>query len=144
MSEEKQDLQYSEKPEKQEKEEEKHEKSWEEKWRRDPLSAAVWALILIWLGLALLADNVGLFDALEQVNGWTISFVGAGVILLLEVAFRLVVPEYRQPIIGNVILAMVLLAIGLGSMVNWGIIWGLVIIGIGLYVLYTGLVRNRE
>ncbi|MGD8623994.1 MAG: hypothetical protein PVF47_13875 [Anaerolineae bacterium] len=144
MSEERPNRQYGEKPEKQEKEEEKHEKSWEEKWRRDPLSAAVWALILIWLGVALLADNIGLFDSLRQVNGWTLFFAGAGLILLLEVAFRLVMPEYRQPVIGNIILALVFLGIGLGSIVNWGIVWGLVIIGIGLYVLYTGLFRRRE
>ncbi len=37
--------------EKEEKKEEKDEKSREEKWRRDPLSAAIWAGILIWAGL---------------------------------------------------------------------------------------------
>jgi hypothetical protein len=144
MSEEERRPQYGEKPEKQEKEEEKHEKSWEEKWRRDPLNAAVWALILIWLGLALLAGNFGLFDGLEKINSWNIFFAGAGGILLLEVLFRLLMPAYRQPIIGNLILALVFLAIGLGSIVNWGIIWGLIIIGIGLYVLFTGFFQRRE
>jgi hypothetical protein len=144
MSDDWRDRDYGEKQEKQEKEEEKHEKSWDEKWRRDPLNAAVWAIILIWAGLVLLAGNLGLFDAFEGINGWEIFFIGAGGFLLLEVLFRLLTPAYRQPVIGNIILAFVFLAIGLGGLVKWGVIWGLVIIGIGLYVLFTGLRRRRE
>jgi hypothetical protein len=145
MSEEQRKRQYGEKDEKQEKEEEKqHEKSWDEKWRRDPINAAVWAVILIWGGLVLLAGNLGLFDRFEIVEGWDVFFVGAGIILLLEVVFRLLVPAYRQPIVGNMILAIVFLAIGLGNLVNWGIIWGLAIIAIGLYILLGGLRRRRE
>lgn len=42
----------SERPrgEKEEKDEKGREESWDEKWRRDPLNAAGWALLLIWLG----------------------------------------------------------------------------------------------
>ena len=49
-----------------EKQEEKStdEKSYEEKYRRDPLGAVVWALILIWAGLVLLAQNMGTLDKL--------------------------------------------------------------------------------
>ncbi|MFN2290125.1 MAG: hypothetical protein ACK2UC_02925 [Anaerolineae bacterium] len=144
MSEPRRNREYGEKPEKQEKEEEKHEKSWEEKWRRDPLSAAVWAIIIIWGGLVLLAGNLGLYDGLQWVDGWEIFFVGAGGVLLLEVIFRVLTPAYRQPIIGSLILAFVLLAIGLGGLIGWGVIWGLVIIGVGVYVLFSGLLRRRE
>ena len=144
MSEEQGKRQYGNKDEKQEKEEEKQEKTWDEKWRRDPINAAVWAVILIWGGLVLLASNLGLFDRFEVIDGWELFFVGAGTILLLEVVFRLLVPAYRQPIIGNMILAIIFLAIGLGGLVNWGIIWGLAIIAIGLYLLFGGLRRRRE
>jgi hypothetical protein len=144
MSEERRDRDYGEKQEKQEKEEEKHEKSWDEKWRRDPLNAAAWAVILIWAGLVLLAGNLGLFDSYEKINSWDLIFAGAGGVLLLEVLFRLLMPAHRQPIIGNIILAFVFLAIGLGGLVNWGIIWGLVIIGIGVYILASGLLRRKE
>jgi hypothetical protein len=144
MSEEQRKRQYGEKDEKQEKEEEKQEKSWDEKWRRDPINAAVWAVILIWAGIVLLAGNLGLFDRFELIRGWDLFFIGAGIILLLEVVFRLLVPEYRQPIVGNIILAIVFLGIGLGSLVNWGIIWGLAIIAIGLYLLLGGARRRRQ
>ncbi len=143
MSDERRDRQSGEKQEKQEKEEEKQEKSWDEKWRRDPINAAVWAIILIWAGLVLLAGNLQLFDLVSIVDGWDFFFVGAGVILLLEVGFRLIVPAYRQPIIGNVILAIIFLAIGLGGLINWGIIWGMAIVGIGIYILLSGILRRE-
>lgn len=130
--------------EKQEKEEEKQEKSWDEKWRRDPLSAAVWALVLIWAGVALLAGNLGLFDGIEWIDGWDLFFAGAGLILLGEVAIRLLMPAYSGPIIGTLIIAAVFLAIGLGGLLNWGAIWALILIGAGVYVLFTGLRRGQE
>jgi hypothetical protein len=82
MSEERPVRQSEEKGEKEEKEEEKHEKSWDEKWRRDPLSAAVWAVIIIWAGLVLLASNIGIFDWIPFVDAWPIFFLGAGGILV--------------------------------------------------------------
>lgn len=112
-----------EKAEKQEKEREKQEKergekSWDEKWRRDPLNAVVWALILIWLGLTLLANNLGLLDKLPSPPDWEWShlfFLGAGGILLLEALFRLLVPAFRTPIVGTLILGAVFFLIGLSA-----------------------------
>jgi len=62
------ELNYGEKEEKEEKEEEKEEKSWDEKYRRDPLSAIVWAVILIWVGVVLLADNLGFLVTLRPLD----------------------------------------------------------------------------
>jgi hypothetical protein len=135
--------QYGEKGEKDEKEDENQEKSWDEKWRRDPLSAAVWAFILIWGGLVLLAANLNFLDDLF-LEGWQLFFLGAGVILLLEVVLRLLLPAYRQPVIGTIILALVFLAIGLGGLVKWYLLWPLVLIGVGAYILFAGLFRRRE
>ena len=128
--------------EKEEKEREKEEKSWEEKWREDPLSAAIWALILVWAGIALLIGNL---DALEDtaLEGWNLVFAGAGVILLLEVVVRLLVPAYRQPVIGGLILGFVFLAIGLGDLGIWDAIWPLAIILIGAALLLRGIGWRR-
>lgn len=144
MSEERPVRQSEEKGEKEEKEEEKHEKSWDEKWRRDPLSAAVWAVIIIWAGLVLLASNIGIFDWIPFVDAWPIFFLGAGGILILEAVFRLLVPTYRGPVMGNVILALVFLGIGFGGLIGWSVIWAFVIIGIGVFLLLSGLFRRRE
>jgi hypothetical protein len=138
--------QYDEKEEKLEKEEEKQEKeekSWDEKWRRDPLSSAVWALILVWAGVVLLVDNLGLLARFEQLDAWGLVFVGAGLIILLEVAFRLLVPSYRQAISGTLVLAVIFLAIGLGNLINWGVAWALALIIIGASILLRGFFRGR-
>jgi hypothetical protein len=126
--------------------EEKDEKDsggWDEKWRRDPVDAAMWALILIWVGLVLLGANMGIFDRLDGVEAWAIGFFGAGVIVLLAAVFRLLVPAYRRPLAGNLIFAAVLIAVGLGSFVDWIIIVPLVLIAIGAGLLLTGLFRRR-
>lgn len=125
--------------EKQRQEQEKQEKNYEEKWRRDPLGAMVWALILIWAGVALLAQNVGLLARFERLEAWALVFIGAGLILFLEVAVRLLVPAYRRPVGGTVILGVIFVAIGLGNLISWNLIWPLVLIAIGLFVLLRGL-----
>ena len=77
-----------EKAEKQEKEEEKHyekseeEKSWDEKWRRDPVSTAGWAIIFLWAGFVLLLDSLGILPTYELLDGWDLVWIGAGVIIL--------------------------------------------------------------
>jgi hypothetical protein len=134
--------QHHEKEEKQEEKQEKEEKSWDEKWRRDPLTALVWASILIWAGLVLLADNLGLLVSFEQLNTWSFVFIGAGLILLLEVAVRLLLPDYRRPVLGTFIFALVLIAIGLGDLISWGAIWALVLIIIGASILLRGFLRR--
>jgi len=127
--------------EKQEKEEEKEEKRWDEKWRRDPLSAIVWAAILIWAGLALLAENLDLLVSLERVEAWDLILAGAGVIVLLEVVIRSLVPDYRRPVGGTLTLGLILLAIGLGGLVD--AIWPAVLIAIGVGILLRGFIRGR-
>jgi len=141
------DRQYQEKQEKEEEKQEdraeKEEKSWDEKWRRDPLSALVWATILIWAGLVLLASNLGLLVRYEWLDAWGFVFIGAAVIILLEVVIRLLVPQYRRPVTGSLILAVILLGIGLGNLVGWGLVWPLVLIAIGLTIVLAGFYRGR-
>ena len=129
------------------------EKSYEEKYRRDPLGTLIWAVILIWGGVVMLANNFGLLDQFRIrasdlpfefdffAEAWALFFLGAGAILLIEVLIRLTVPDYRRPIMGTFILAVVFFGIGLGS---WQLIWPLVLIVIGASILLRGLFRQRE
>ncbi|MEW5868886.1 MAG: hypothetical protein AB1894_06385 [Chloroflexota bacterium] len=139
-----------------EKREEKspEEKSWDEKYRRDPLSAIVWALILIWAGLVFMAENMGWLRFASDMPGWgylgellgawPVVLIGAGVIVLGEVVVRLLVPAYRRPVMGSVIFAVVLIAIGLGDLVNWGLVWPLILIALGASFLLRGVFRSRQ
>jgi low affinity Fe/Cu permease len=129
--------------EKRNEKQEKEEKSWDEKWRRDPLSAVVWAGILIWAGLVLLADNMRLLARFEHLEAWALIFIGAGLIVFLEVAVRLLVPSYRRPVAGSLIFGIILLAVGLGDLVGWGATWALVLIVLGLSILVRGFLWRR-
>lgn len=133
----------SERPrdEKEEKDE-KNQGGWDEKWRRDPVDAAMWAILLIWGGLMLLASNLDLFVD-TGFPTWSIGFIGAGLIVLLTGAFRVVVPAYRRPLTGNLVFGLILIGIGLGEVIGWVVIGPLVLIGIGLGILATGLLRRR-
>lgn len=133
-----------------EKREEKspEEKSWDEKWRRDPLGSIVWAAIFIWAGVVLLATNLGLFNApglgfLARIESWSIILIGAGLIVLLEVLVRLLVPAYRRPVGGSIFLALALIGFGLGDIFGVEIVWPLILIALGLSVLLRGLARGR-
>ena len=143
MSEQQHHEKYEKEEEKSEKEHEKEEKSWDEKWRRDPLNAATWAAILIWAGLVLLAENLGLLTRFERLEAWALIFIGAGLIVLLQMVIRLVVPEYRRPVIGGLILGVILLAIGLGDLIGTNVVWALVLIAIGAAMLLRGFLRRR-
>ena len=136
----------SERPrnEKEEKDEKDQGESWDEKWRRDPLNAVWWALILIWAGLVLIADNVGMLDNLGlSGKGWSLGFIGAGILALLLVVIRLLVPAYRRPVTGSIIIGFILVGIGLGELTRWDVVGALVLIAIGVSILLSRLVQRE-
>jgi hypothetical protein len=121
------------------------EKRFEEKGRRDPLSSMIWAGILIWVGIALLANNLGILDSLpflNQFEPWSLAFAGAGVIILLEVIIRLTVPQYSGPVIGTLIFGLIILSIGMGDIVQWGFIWPAIVIVAGVLILLRAMTRR--
>jgi hypothetical protein len=125
------------------------EKNWDEKWRRDPVFAVSWACIFIWAGIVFLVDSLGYIDTWTagldgDINAWSIIFMGAGVIVLLGVLFRLLVPEYRRPVTGNIIIGLVLIGIGLGDLFNWAVVWALILILIGISIIFRGFRRGGD
>jgi uncharacterized membrane protein len=144
-----------------EKEMEKHEekstdeKNYEEKYRRDPLGAIVWAVILIWVGLVLLAQNMGYLDQLGARlkfadlpfevpfvgDNWSLILLGIAVILFIEVIIRLLIPDFRRPLMGTVIFLIVCVGLAFGS---WNVIWPLILIAVGASILLRGLFRSNQ
>jgi hypothetical protein len=119
---------------------------WDEKWRRDPADAVVWALILVWVGVLLLANNAGWITQLlgESAEAWPVGFIGAGLIVLLGVILRLVVPAYRRPVTGSIIFGIILLGVGLANATdNWVVVLGPALIVVGVVALLGGLFRKR-
>ena len=144
---------------KDEKEVRKHDEKAEE---RDTLSTITWAAILIWAGVAFLAVNQNWFEKLNlsqplfhdllprqlemfDPGVWSLIALGAGVIILLEVIIRLLVPAFRRHIGGSLIVATVLIGIGLRNLFDWNlnIMWPLILIAVGVVVLIGGLTRKR-
>jgi hypothetical protein len=81
----------------------------------------------VWLGV-----NLDLFAQFEALETWSIIFIGAGLIVLLGVVVRQLVPAYRRPVMGSFILGIILIAIGLGDLVSWTVIGPLILIAIGV------------
>jgi hypothetical protein len=138
---------YGEKDEKLEKQDEKDEKGRGEKWSNDPLGAVIWALILIWAGVVFLAQNLGWLTQFELESPWGLIFIGAGLIVWLEVLIRLAMPKYRRPVVGTFIFGIILIGIGVGITFGttpqmWSIIFALVIIAVGVSILLRGLGRR--
>ena len=134
---------------------EKEEEKRDEKGHEDPLSALVWALILIWAGLVFLGENLGLLDVIvadpiqigdvtiQQVSTWSMIFLGAGVLIFVEALIRTFVPAYRSSTGGNFFLAAVFLGIGLGGLVGYSLVWPFILIAMGLAALASALIRKR-
>jgi hypothetical protein len=145
--------------EKDEKEVQKHDEKVEE---RDTLSTITWAAILIWAGVAFLGVSQKWFEKLipdprlfknipsgpfEMFDPgvWSLIALGAGVIILLEVIVRLLVPAFRRHIGGSLIVAAVFIGIGLRNLFDWNmnLMWPLILIAVGVVVLIGGLTRKR-
>ena len=133
--------------EKEEKNEKGRDDSWDEKWRRDPVEAAVWAFVLIWAGIVWLLSNTGILENIfgEKAEWWAVGFLGAGLIVLLGVGVRLVVPAWRRPVTGSLILGLIFIGIALGQLTGgWVVVGPLVLIGIGIAGLAAFFFRSRE
>ena len=63
--------------------------------------------------------------------------------MFLGVVYRLLVPEHRRPVMGNVIFAIILLGIGSGGLAGWGVVWPVVLIAIALVILVRTFTRRR-
>lgn len=125
-----------------EKDEEKRREK-DEKWRRDRVNAVAWAVVIIWGALVILAETTGYKDHFSWWEGWAVFFAGAGAVLLLTAFYRLLVPAHRRAVTGNVIIGLVLVGIGLGSLISWNYIWVIILIAIALMILIRAFVPRR-
>lgn len=131
-------------------------REWRQMRRNDALSTLTWALIFIWAGVVLLAENLGYLSWLHLrfsdmplgwrqfgMTSWPLIFLGAGVLVLVEAVLRLILPAFRRPIVGQAILAVIFIGIGLGNLTNWALIWPAILIVLGVAMLAGGVFRNR-
>ena len=126
----------------QEKQGEKGRGDWgAEKYRNDPLSGIILACALIWAGVAWILSNAGVFG--PGAEPWPLALAGAGVIVILGVLVRLLVPQYRRPVGGSLVLGFVLVGVGLGQLLGCEIVGPLVLIAIALSIIIGVVSRKR-
>jgi hypothetical protein len=118
----------------------------DEKWERDRLRMISIAAIFIWGGLVALAGTLNLFNYDWGGHGWAIFLLGTGVILLVKVIIRALIPEYRRAIGGSLIIGFILLAVGISDLTGWSwdYIWPIILVAIGLSILLRGVLRRRK
>ncbi len=122
-----------------------------EKWARDPVSAFVWALILIWAGVVFLLVNATgegeqiLGMDINDSNAWAVIMAGAGVLIWLGVLVRVVMPAHRRPLGGSIILGTIFLIVGGGELLQDEDVelWPLIIIAVGVSMLF-GFFRPKR
>ena len=118
-----------------------------EKWAGDPLGRITFALIIIWAGIVFLLRNLGedgqTVLGIDWSNIWAWIFTGAGVLVLLEVLLRLLLPEYRRPMGGRLVLGTFLLILGIGWLVEVNL-WPLLIIAVGVAMLLGYFIGPRS
>lgn len=136
---EKQDEKHGEKE--QEKQQEKG-RGFDEKYRHNPLGFVTFAVLLIWLGVTLLLHNAGVISNSD--HGWAIFLWGGGAIILLGAIVRLMVPRFRQPLVGAFVWGAIWLGVGFGLWYDkWEVIGPIVIIAIGVAILVGRLAPRR-
>lgn len=135
----------NEKEEKHEKDEkarnEKEEKSQEEKWRHDPFGRVVFGLIVIAVGVLFLFSSQG---KIAWEDWWAYFLMALGGIFLFEVLVRSIMPAHRRPVFGKLIAGLVLIAIGASNIYGLGEWWPLIIIGVGVFILFSAIFRIRK
>ena len=129
-------------------EEKQQEKGWDvdfekgEMWAdmapSDRLSQLTWGAIVLWAGVVFLGNSLGATQSLIA-QPWSWIFAGSGVLLLLEVAARIAIPEYRARPGLRMIAGVILLMLGLGIGISFATIWPLIVIVIGLSLLFNHL-----
>ncbi len=115
---------------------------WKGFGENDIIDTLGWAAVFIWAGLVLLTETKDFAATYSWWDGWAVFFTGAGTIVLLQTAVRLLAPRYRKSITGSLVFGLVLLGIGLGDLIN--VFWPFVLIAIGVIILIRALVRSQR
>jgi hypothetical protein len=106
-----------------------------EMMRPDTLDPIIWAAAFIWAGVVWFAGSLGYLDG----QAWSLFFFGAGVLVLIELGIRLLVPVHRRDLLGTLIWAGVLFWLG-----DWDLLWPVILIAIGASILLRGYFRELE
>jgi hypothetical protein len=109
----------------------------DERKERQRLEGLWWAVALIWAGLVLGADSMGLVPQIGDASAWNWIFLGAGTVSLVGSVYRLIASNVPSPTIWDWVWGSVCLIIGLDGFLTLNIFWPLILIGVGGAILFS-------
>jgi hypothetical protein len=77
--------------------------------RSDRVDTVGWAAGFVWAAFVIIATHTAIAANIVWWDDWAVFFAGAGVIVLIEVAFRLLLPAYRKGIAASLIFGFILI-----------------------------------
>jgi hypothetical protein len=119
------------------------EQRYSERNERQRLKGLWWAVVLIWAGLVIAADGMGLVPQIGDATAWNWIFLGAGMVGVLGSFYRLTLSNVPNPTAWDWVWAGICLIIGLSDFITLNIFLPLILILVGALSLVNGL-RLRD
>ena len=113
-----------------------------EKAERKRLESYWWAAVLIWSGLILVAELLGILPEIGTSNAWSWIFLGAGVFGLIGALIRVVNPDLPKPTSWDYFWSVLFLVIGATGFFGGGIAFPIVLVVVGIAILANVFFRN--
>jgi hypothetical protein len=102
---------------------------------RQRLRQMWWAAVLVWAGVVLGADNMGLLPRFGDVGAWSWIFLGAGILGILGAVYRVTTPSAPKPATWDWVWSAFCLIIGMGGFTTRENSWPLALVLIGGAIL---------
>jgi hypothetical protein len=113
-----------------------------EKAERKRLESYWWAAVLIWSGLILVAELLGVLPEIGTANAWSWIFLGAGVFGLIGALIRVVNPDLPKPTGWDYFWSILFLIIGAVGFFGGGVAFPIVLVVVGLAILANMFFHN--
>jgi hypothetical protein len=107
------------------------------------LETMYWGLVFIWAGIIFAADSADILPSVSEANAWSWVFFGAGAISLVGNVSRMMTLTLPNPTTWDYAWSTLLLAIGLGGILNADMFGPVLLLVIGVAVLAKTLSYNN-
>jgi hypothetical protein len=103
-------------------------------WRPSDKGDSIgWAFIIIWGALIMIANSTGFAENYPEWDSWGLFFIGIGIIGVVGAIIRLLIRDYPNPSLWDLVFAIFFILLGMGNDTGW--IWAIALIVIGFSIL---------
>jgi len=112
-------------------------------WRSDETYERMAWAVIFFLGAALLMVEIfGITKDIEWYSGWDVFFLGLGTVMVMSSIIRRTALGRRIEGMGA-ICGLILIAIGMNGMLDFNMIWPILLVIFGVLILVSTLLRPR-